>query len=124
VKTVWTLALTLLAALPTQAQQRLRVPAEAEVVIPPRGAGPMPQPPGLTRRPADEAWPDEPGLSGWGYALVPLAAGALAALATTLPGGRSVVGGATGGSGAALGGSPLPAGGAPAATTSGPVRTR
>lgn len=107
------LALTLLAALPVQAQQRLRVPEGATVVIPPRGEAPLPPPRTTTRpRPETEAWPDEGGGFGWGTVLVPLAAGAIAALATTLPGGRSPLGGGSG----AVGGT--------GAATSGPVRTR
>jgi hypothetical protein len=55
----------------------------------------------------DDAWADEArnASGGWAYALVPLAAGAIAALATTLPGGGRAAG--SGG-----------------ATASGPVRTR
>ncbi len=94
------LALALLCALPAQAQLRtLRVPEGAEVVIPPRGGIPLPAPRATTRpRPSDaEAWPEEDlnRTSAWTYALVPLAAGAIAALATSLPGG----GGSGGGSG-------------------------
>ena len=105
VKALLTLALALLLALPAQAQLRtVPVPAGAEVVIPPRSAGTAAMPRSTTRaRPAQgDAWPEEDlaGPSGWTYALVPLAAGAVAALATSLPGG--------GGGGA----------------SSGPVRTR
>ena len=99
------LALALPLAVPAQAQLRtVPVPAGAEVVIPPRSAGTAAMPRTATRaRPAQaEAWPEEDlsGPNGWTYALVPLAAGAVAALATSLPGG--------GGGGA----------------SSGPVRTR
>ena len=106
VKALLPLALALLCALPAQAQQRtLRVPEGAEVVIPPRGAGALPagRPVPRARAAAGEAWPEEDlnGAAGWTYVLVPLAAGAIAALATNLPGG-----GGGGGAG------------------SGPVRTR
>lgn len=87
----------------------LAVPEGAGVVIPPRGAIPMP--PGqvtsraVTRPRPAEPWPDQAmdGPGPWAYALVPLAAGAIAALAAGLPGGG---------------------GGGGATSSSGPVRTR
>ncbi len=98
VKPVLALLLSLL-ALPAQAQLRtLRVPEGAEVVIPPRGAAPQAPARMATRpRPAEaEPLPADTlaGPNPWTYALLPLAAGAIAALATSLPGG-----GGTGSSG-------------------------
>jgi hypothetical protein len=108
-KLILALALLLVLSLPARAQTRtLQVPAGADVVIPPRGAAPLPQLHATTRArrveaadPWAESGADINGPSPWAYALVPLAAGAIAALVTNLPGG--------GGGGAA---------------SSGPVRTR
>ncbi len=91
-KTIFLLAVVVAPLVPAQAQLRtVPVPAGADVVIPPRSAGAPAVPRSTTRaRPAEaEAWPegDLSGPSPWTYALVPLAAGAVAALVTNLPGG-------------------------------------
>jgi hypothetical protein len=101
VKAVLALALVVLPLLPARAQLRtVPVPAGAEVVIPPRSAGTIAMPRSTTRaRPAEaDAWPEDnlAGPSAWTYVLVPLAAGAVAALATNLPGGGGGGGGSSG----------------------------
>ncbi len=91
-----TLAFLLLVAPPALAQPRLVVPEGVAVVVPPRGGDAPGVPPAPT--------PPRPAL-GWSvedadfnraaspnYLLLPLAAGAIAALATTLPGGGVAAG--------------------------------
>jgi hypothetical protein len=101
VKAVLALALVVLPLMPARAQLRtVPVPAGAEVVIPPRGAVPVQPPRSSTRARAAEAeaWPEDDlnGPSAWTYVLVPLVAGAAAALATNLPGGGGGGGGSSG----------------------------